>query len=63
VNVRGGAFLGFDCGDLLHVVAEVAAQVLDQPVEQRGEVDRVAGGALVVVGRGWAGVPSSRTLP
>jgi hypothetical protein len=47
VHVRGEPSLGFDCGEVLDVVAEVAAQVLDEPVEQRGEVDRVAGGAPV----------------
>ena len=41
VDVRGQAPLGFDGGEVLHVVAEVAAQVLDEPVEQRGEGQRV----------------------
>ena len=41
---------GFDGGEVLQVIADVAAQVLDEPVEQRGEVQRVAGGAGVVVG-------------
>ena len=50
VDVRGEAALGFDGGEVLDVVAEEAAQVLDEPVEQRGEVQRVPGGPLVVVG-------------
>lgn len=37
------------------VVAEVSAQVLDEAVEQRGEVDRVTGGPLVVVAAGVGG--------
>jgi hypothetical protein len=49
VGVRGEAFLGFDGGEVLEVVAEVAAQVLDEPVEQGGEVQRVPRGPLVVV--------------
>ena len=35
--------LGFDRGEVLHVGAEVAAQVLDEPVEQRREGQRVPG--------------------
>jgi hypothetical protein len=54
VGVRGEAFLGFDCGEVLHVVAQIAAQILNEPVEQRGEVQRVAGGLPVVVGV-WIG--------
>ena len=50
VDVRGEAALWFDGGEVLQVIADVAAQVLDEPVEQRGEVQRVAGGAGVVVG-------------
>ncbi len=50
VDVRGEAFLRFDRGEVLEVLADEAAQVLDEPVEQRGEVQRVAGGPLVVVG-------------
>jgi hypothetical protein len=49
--MRRKAFLGLDGGEVLDVVAEVAPQVLDEPVEQRREVDRVLGGALVVAGR------------
>jgi hypothetical protein len=41
VDVRGEAPLWFDGGEVLDVVAEVAAQVLDEPVEQRREVQRV----------------------
>ena len=51
VRVRGEPLLRFDGGEVLDVVAEVAAQVLDEPVEQRREVDRVPRGPLVVVGR------------
>jgi hypothetical protein len=50
VDVEGEAALGFDGGEVLHVLAEVAAQVLDEPVEQRDEGQRVAGGLVVVVG-------------
>jgi hypothetical protein len=35
MGVRGEAALGTDGGEVLGVVAEVAAQVLDEPVEQR----------------------------
>ena len=63
MGVRGEASLGFDGGEVLDVVAEVAAQVLDEPVEQRGEVQRVAGGAPVVVAAGVGRVPSSSTRP
>ena len=45
--MRGKALLGFDGGEVLDVVAEEAAQVLDEPVEQRGEVPRIPGGPLV----------------
>jgi hypothetical protein len=56
VDVRGKAALRLDRGEVLDVVAEEAAQVLDQPVEQPGEVQGVAGRAGVVVGGrvGWA---------
>jgi hypothetical protein len=50
VDVRCQAPRGLDGGEVLEVVAEEPAQVLDQPVEQRREVQRVAGGPLVVVG-------------
>ena len=50
VDVRGEAPLGLDGGEVLDVVAEEAAQVLDEPVEQRGEVQRVPRRPLVVVG-------------
>ena len=62
-HVRGEPALGFDGGEILQVVADEAAQVLDEPVEQRGEVQRIAGGAGVVVGAGSAGVPSLVTRP
>jgi hypothetical protein len=35
--MRGEAALRFDGGEVLQVAAAVAAQVLDEPVEQRGE--------------------------
>ena len=50
VDVRGEPPLGLDGGEVLHVVADEPAQVLDEPVEQRGEVQRVTGRPLVVVG-------------
>jgi hypothetical protein len=37
VHVRGEPLLGFDGGEVLQVIAEVAAQVLDEPVKQRRE--------------------------
>ncbi len=49
VHVRGEPLLRLDRGEVLEVVADEPAQVLDQPVEQRGEVQRVAGRPLVVV--------------
>src|SRR5262249_7026638 len=55
VDVRGQAALGFDGGEVLDVVAEVAAQVLDEPVEQRGEGQGVPRGLVVVVGAGISG--------
>ena len=55
VDVRSEAALGFDGGEVLHVIAEVAAQVLDEPVEQRRERKRVPGGPVVVVGAGVGG--------
>jgi hypothetical protein len=45
----GRGVVGFDGGEVLGVVAEVAAEVLDEPVEQRREVNSVPGSALVVV--------------
>ena len=60
VDVRGEPPLGFDGGEVLDVVAEVAAQVLDEPVEQRGEVQRVAGGPVIVVGAGVGGCRPGR---
>jgi len=60
VDVRGEAALGFDGGEVLQVVAEVATQVLDEPVEQRGKDQRVPRGPVIVVGagvdRGAAGI-------
>jgi hypothetical protein len=50
VDVRGQPPLRFDGGEVLEVVAGKAAQVLDEPVEQRGEVQRVPGGAAIIVG-------------
>ena len=42
-------FCGSIVGEILHVVANTAAQVLDQPVEQRREVDRIPRSPLIVV--------------
>ena len=39
----------FNGGEVLHVIAEVGAQVLDEAVEQRREVQRVPRRPLVVV--------------
>jgi hypothetical protein len=50
VDVRGEAALGFDGGEVLQVIAGEPAQVLDEPVEQRGEVQRVPRGTCVVIG-------------
>jgi hypothetical protein len=50
INVRGQPLLRLDGGEVLHVVAEDTAQVLDEPVEQGGEVWCIPGGPLVVVG-------------
>ena len=50
VHVRGEPPLRFDGGEVLDVVADEAAQVLDEPVEQRGEGQRVPGGVAIIVG-------------
>jgi hypothetical protein len=50
VDVRGEPPLGFDGGEVLQVVAGEPAQVLDEPVEQRGEVQRIPCGLGVIVG-------------
>ena len=50
VDVRGQPPLRFDRGEVLDVIAEEPPEVLDEPVEQRREVQRVAGRPLVVVG-------------
>jgi hypothetical protein len=50
MDVRSEPFLGFDGGEVLDVVAQEPAQVLDEPVEQRREVQSVAGSPPVVVG-------------
>ena len=49
VHVRREAALRLDGGEVLQVIAAVAAQVLDEPVEQRGEVQRVPRGRGVVI--------------
>src|ERR1039458_4768184 len=54
MDVRGQPSLWFDGGEVLNVVAEEPAQVLDEPVEQRSEVQRVPCGPRVVVGV-WVG--------
>ncbi len=58
VHVRRQTALRLDGGEVLDVIADKAAQVLDEPVEQRGEVQRIAGGPGVVVdgGSGWCSV-------
>ena len=50
VDVRGEPLLGFDGGEVLQVIAAEPAQVLDEPVEQRGEVERVPGRVAIIVG-------------
>jgi hypothetical protein len=52
MHVRGEPLLRFNGGEVLHVIAQDPAQILDEPVEQRGEVQRIPGGTLVVVGVG-----------
>jgi hypothetical protein len=54
MDVRSEPFLRFDGGEVLHVVAEVAAQVLDEPVKQRGERQGVPSGPVILV-RGRVG--------
>ena len=49
MDMRGQPPLRLDGGEVLQVVAEEAAQVLDEPVEQGREVQRVPGGPGVVV--------------
>ena len=49
VEVRGAAFLGFDGAEVLHVPPDAAPGVLPEPIQQRGEVDCVAGGPPIVV--------------
>ena len=41
VQMRGEPFLGFDGGEVLHLVAGGAAQVLPEPVDQLREVQRI----------------------
>src|SRR5260370_2469061 len=41
VRMRSEPALRFDGDEVLDVVAEVAAQILDEPVQQRGEVDGI----------------------
>jgi len=55
MHVRGETPLGFDGSEVLQVVAEVAAQILDEPVEQRGERQRVPRSLVIVVGTGVRG--------
>ena len=57
VHVRGETALRLDGREVLEVIADEAAQVLDEPVEQRGEVQRIAGGPGVVVGAGIGWCP------
>ena len=51
VDVRGQTSLRFDHGEVLNVIAKEPPEVLDEPIEQRPEVQRVAGRPLVVVGQ------------
>jgi len=41
VDMRGKPSLWLDSREVLDLVSEEAAQVLDEPVEQRGEVQRI----------------------
>ncbi|MDQ4102770.1 MAG: hypothetical protein M3186_03285 [Actinomycetota bacterium] len=63
MEVRGAAALGFDGAEVLHVPTDAAAAVLPEPVEQRGEVDRVARRPPVVVRVGVTAAPSASTRP
>ena len=63
VQVRGQPFLRFHAAAVLRFIAEDPAQVLDEPVKQRGEMDRVPGRPGVVVASRVSWVPSSLTLP
>jgi hypothetical protein len=49
VDVRGETALWLNGGEVLDVVPGEAAQVLNEPVEQRGEADRIPHGPQVVV--------------
>jgi hypothetical protein len=49
MDMRSQPPLRLDSREILDVVAEEPTQILDEPVEQRGEVQRVAGRPLVVV--------------
>ena len=51
VQVRGEAFLWLDHGEVLRLVSGAPAQVLHEPVNALGEVQRVERGAAVVVRR------------
>ena len=57
MHVRGETALRLDGREVLQVIAAEPAQVLDEPVEQRGEVQRIAGGPGVVVGGGIGWCP------
>ena len=50
VQVGRQPSLRFDRAEVLRVITEDAAQVLNEPVHQRGEVQRVPGRPPVVVG-------------
>ena len=63
VDMRGEPALEFDGGEVLQVIPGEPAQVLDEPVEQRGEVQCVAGGAGVVVGVRVGGCSVLATRP
>jgi hypothetical protein len=51
VQVRGGAFLGFDGGEVLDVPPDDSPEVLTPPVDERGEVHGVACRPSVVIRR------------
>ena len=63
MNVRRKPPLRFDRGEVLKVAAAVAAEVLDEPVEQRGEVQRVPRGRRIVIAVRIGGRALAVTLP
>jgi hypothetical protein len=61
VDLRGQPPLRLDRHEVLDVIAEEPAKVLNEPIEQRREVQRAPGRARVVVAGRISRVPSSRT--